>query len=68
VKPEEKKVQQQAHSEIQLKGRPQGLAILLFCESSTKIPNKQLKETDADICTQFNGQKLLTPVVELGES
>jgi hypothetical protein len=30
-------------------------------------PNKQLKESGADIYTQPNGQKQLTPVIELGE-
>ena len=30
-------------------------------------PNKQLKESDADILHPTNGQKLQTPVVELGK-
>jgi hypothetical protein len=31
-------------------------------------PNKQLKESDADILHPTNGQKQLTPVVELGKA
>ena len=43
---------------MQLKGRSQGLALLLRLWSAHKKglpsekPNKQLKESDADICTQ----------------
>ena len=60
-KPEEKKVQQQSQSGIQLKGRPQGLHyywgygvltkrdILLL---TSERPSKQLKESNVDICTQ----------------
>jgi hypothetical protein len=60
-KPEEKKVQWQAQSEIQVKRRSQGLTLLLRLWSAqkrdlswllSKRPNKQLKESDADICPQ----------------
>jgi hypothetical protein len=59
--PEEKKVQRQAQSGIQLKGRSQGLTLLLRLwnthnkgpiMTAPERPNKQLKESDADICTQ----------------
>ena len=58
--PEEKMVQQQAQSGTKLKEMPQGLTILLCYGVLTKrglswLPseksNKQLKESDADICT-----------------
>ena len=60
------KVQQQAHSVIQLKGRPQDLTLLLsdtivikakecsqrdLAKLPSERPNKQMKESDADICT-----------------
>ena len=75
-KPEEKKVQQQAQSGVQLKGRSQGLTLLLRLWSTHKKrsiitalqrPNKQQEESDADICTQAE-QKQLTAVVELGKA
>jgi hypothetical protein len=59
--PEKKKVQQQDQSRIQLQGRPQYLTLLRRRGALTKRdlssllserPNKQLKESDADICTQ----------------
>ena len=52
---------QQAQSRIQLKGRSQGLTLLLRLWSTHKKgpimtalqrPNKQQEESDADICTQ----------------
>jgi hypothetical protein len=61
--PEKKKVQWQAQSGIQVKGRSQGMTLLLrICSAHKKgsimtpppkRPNKQLKESDADICTQL---------------
>jgi hypothetical protein len=57
--PEEKKVQRWAQSGIQLKGRSQGLTLLLRLRSTltkrelawlpSERPNKQLKVSDADI-------------------
>jgi hypothetical protein len=75
--PEKKKVQQQAQSGIQLKVRSQGLTLYWGYGAFTKSdlswlpserPKKQLEESDADICIQPNGQKQLTPVVELGKA
>jgi hypothetical protein len=59
--PEVKKIQRHTQSGIQLKRRPQGLILLLRLWSAhkkgsimtaLKRPNKELKESDADICTQ----------------
>jgi hypothetical protein len=50
---EEKKVQQQALRIIQLKGRSQGLTLLLRLWSAHKNGSTmQLKDSEADICTQ----------------
>ena len=38
-----------------------------FCLKELQGPNKQLKDSDAEILHPTNGQKLLTPVVELGK-
>jgi hypothetical protein len=53
--PEEKKVQQQAQNGIQLKGRSQGLT-----QAVERVRCSYLHPT--------NGQKKLTPVVELGKA
>jgi hypothetical protein len=60
--PEGKKVQKHAQSKIQLKGKSQGLTLLLgygVLKKSHDLPwlpserpKKQLKESDADTCTQ----------------
>jgi len=39
-----------------------------YHDCSPKRSNKQLKESDADMCTRPTKQKLPTPVVELGKS
>ena len=58
---EEKKIQWQAQSGIQLKRRSQGLTLFLRLWNAQKWkiswlpserPNKHLKESDADVCTQ----------------
>ena len=57
----EKEVQSQAQIGIKLKERSQGLSLLLmlWCAhkkgpimTALKRPNKQMKDSDADICTQ----------------
>jgi hypothetical protein len=73
--PEEKKVQQQAQSGMQLKGRSQGLTLLLRLWSTHKkgpimtVPQKTQQAAERVRCRYLhptNGQKQLTPVVELG--
>ena len=73
--PEEKKVQRQAQSGIQLKGRSQDLTLLLRLWSAHKKgPSmaalcKTYQAAERVRCRQLqptNGQKQLTPVVELG--
>jgi hypothetical protein len=75
--PEEKKVQWQAQSGIQLKGRPQGPTLLLRLWSSHKkgpimtAPGKTQQTAERFRCRYLhptNGQKQLTPVVELGKA
>jgi hypothetical protein len=75
--PEEKKVQQQAQSAIQLKGRSQSLTLLLRLWSSHKNGSimtalrKTQQRAERVRCRYLhptNGQKLLTPVVELEKS
>jgi hypothetical protein len=52
--PEEKKVQWQAQSGMQVKERPQDLTLTKMGLSwlPSEISKKQLEKTDADICTQ----------------
>jgi hypothetical protein len=75
--PEEKKVQQQAQSGIQLKGRSQGLTLLLRLwsahkkEPSMTALRKTQQAAEKVRCRYLhltNGQKFLTPVVELGKA
>jgi hypothetical protein len=75
--PEEKKVQQQAQSGIQLKGRYQGLTLLLRLQRAHKKGSiltalqKTQQAAETLRCRYLhptNGQKLLTPVVELGKA
>jgi hypothetical protein len=75
--PEKKKVQRQAQSGIQLKGRSQGLTLLLTLWSAHKkrpIMTALLKTQQAAErvrCRYFyptNGEKQLTPVIELGKA
>jgi hypothetical protein len=72
--PEEKKVQRQAQSEIQLKGRSQGLTLLLRLwrvhkkgpSMTTLWKTQQAAERVRCRCLHpTNRQKQLTPVVEL---
>jgi hypothetical protein len=73
---EEKKVQQQVQSWIQLKGRSQDLTLLLRLRSTHKkgtyhaLGNTQqaAERVRWRYLYPTSGQKLLTPVVELGES
>jgi hypothetical protein len=74
-KPEEKKVQWQTQSGIQLKGRSQGLTLLLrLWDAHKKGPimtalQKTQQAVERVRCRYLhptNGQKQLTPVVELG--
>jgi hypothetical protein len=76
-KPEEKNVQWQAQSGIQIRRDPKwwhyywGYGVLTKRNLSWlpfKRPNKQLKESDAEVCIQINGQKQLTPLIELGKA
>jgi hypothetical protein len=69
---EGKKVQPLAQSRIQLKGKSQGLTLLLKLWSTNKKepnmtalqkPNKQLKESDADICTQSMDRSSWPPLL-----
>jgi hypothetical protein len=75
--PEEKKVQWQDQSGIHLKGRPQGLTLLLKLWSAHKKgpimtafwkTQQAAERVRCRYLQQTNGQKLLTPVVELGKS
>ena len=75
--PEEKKVQWQAQTRIQLKGRSQGLTLLLRLWSAHKkgpsmtTPWKTQQAAERVRCRYLyptNGQKHLTPVVELGKA
>jgi hypothetical protein len=75
--PVEKKVQQQTQSGIQLKGRSQSLTLLLRLWSTHKKgPSmtalwKTQQAAERVRCKYLhptNGQKLLTPVVELGKA
>jgi hypothetical protein len=75
--PEEKKVQQQAQSGIQLKGRSQGLTLLLRLWNahkkgpSMKVLRKTQQAAERVRCRYLhptNAQKRLLPVVELGKS
>jgi hypothetical protein len=70
--PEEKKVQQQTQSGIQLKGRSQGLTLLLrLWNTHKKVPSMtalQSTQQAAEIVryrylNPTNGQKLLNPMV-----
>jgi len=72
-----KEVQGQAQSVFQLKGRPQGLTLLLRLWGTHRkgpIMTALQKTQQAALRVRFryvhptNGQKLLTPVVELGKS
>jgi hypothetical protein len=71
----EKKIPQQAQSEIQLKGRIQGLTLLLRLWSTHKKGpimaalqnNQQSERVRCRYLHPTNGQKQLTPVVELGK-
>jgi hypothetical protein len=73
--PEEKKVQKEAQSGIQLKGRPQGLTLLQRLWSIHKkgpsMTAVQKDPTSSWVRDRYlhpiNGQKLLPPVVELGK-
>jgi hypothetical protein len=74
--PEEKKVQMQAQSGIQLNGRSQELTLLLrLWSTNIKEPimitlQKTEQAAERVRCRYLhptNGQKLLTPVVELGK-
>jgi hypothetical protein len=74
--PEEKKVQRQAQSGIQLKGRSQGLTLLLRLWSTHKkgpsmtLPRKTQQAAERVRCRYLHptiAQKQLTPVVELGK-
>jgi hypothetical protein len=76
-RPEEKKVQRQAQSGTQLKGRSQGLILLLRLWSAHKkgasmtTLQKTQQAAERVRCRSFHptdGQKLLTPVVELGKA
>jgi hypothetical protein len=75
--PEEKKVQLQAQSGVQLKGRSQGLSLLLrLCNTQKKgsimtALQKTQQEAERFRCRYLhptNGQKQLTLVVELGKA
>jgi hypothetical protein len=75
--PEEKKVQQQAQTGIQLKGRSHGLTLLLRLWSTRKrgpimtaLPKTQ-QAAERVRCRYLhptNEQKQLTPVVKLGKA
>jgi hypothetical protein len=74
---EEKKVQRQAQSGIQLKGRSQGLKLLLRLWSAHKngpsmtVLRKTQQAAERVRCRYLhptNGQKQLIPVVELGKA
>jgi hypothetical protein len=74
--PEEKKIQRQTQSGIQLKGRPQGMTLLLSLWSvHKKVPimtalwktQPAAEKVRSRYLHATNGQKLLTPVVELGK-
>ena len=75
--PEEKKVQQQAQSGIQLKGRPQGLPLILKLWCAYKqgpimtVLRKAQQAAERVRCKYLyptSGQNHLTPVVELGKA
>jgi hypothetical protein len=75
--PEEEKLYWQGQSGIQLKGRSQGLTLLLRLWSTHKkgpsmTALRKTQETAERVRCKYlhptNGQKLLTPVVELGKS
>jgi hypothetical protein len=74
---EEKKVKRQAQSRIQLKGRSQGLTLLLRLWNAHKkwsimtALRKTQQAAERDRCSYLhiiNGQKQLTPVIELGKA
>jgi hypothetical protein len=74
--PEGKEVQQQSQSGIQLKGKPQGLTLLLRLWNahekgpSMTILGKTQQAAERVRCKYLysnNGQKLLTPVSALGK-
>ena len=61
-----------AQLEIHLKGRLQGLFLMIFCAYRQELfsvrPNKQLTDPDRGrYLHSTNGQKPGTPVVELGK-
>ena len=72
--PEEKKAQWQAQSGIQLKGRLQGLTLLLrlWCTPKKGSIVTALRKTQQAVIWRYlhptNGKKKLTPVVELGKA
>jgi hypothetical protein len=73
----EKEVQSQAQIGIQLKGRPQGLTLLLMLWCAHKkgpfmIALQKTQQAAERVRCRYlhptNGQKLLNPVVELGKN